>query len=439
MPLGTLDRDPPPFFRQGPSALSKLAVFSALAFFLMVADARFKVMQPLRVGLAAVLYPVQWLAMQPIQLVQGGGQYFSSLRSAQTDKDLALKKLGLQAQRANQVEQLALENQRLRKLLGLRDRLQSGGMAAQVLYDAADPYTRKVVIDRGMTDKVNLGSPVVDEQGVIGQVTRVYPLVSEVTLLTDRDHAIPVLNTRTGARGVAFGDVNPCRRHGVAVHGGQCRCGGRPAHHQWCGWCVSTCCRGAVESGRRVDAVFARIYCVPLGLVAGASHVMVLEPVTAQIAARPVPEPVVATGKRGCQMNAQARRGVAMIMRPGQQLLLPASPLFIWSSLLVAMVINMTQNMGLWGRAWVPDVLAVVLVFWTVHQPLRDWYWCLVCVRAADGRAPGCLAGAACAGLYGLEFLCDHHASAVALVYGTFIGGAGVAAVLPHMRWKQCA
>jgi len=208
MPLGTLDRDPPPFFRQGPSALSKLAVFSALAFFLMVADARFKVMQPLRVGLAAVLYPVQWLAMQPIALVQGGGQYFSSLRSAQTDKDLALKKLGLQAQRANQVEQLALENQRLRKLLGLRDRLQSGGMAAQVLYDAADPYTRKVVIDRGMTDKVNLGSPVVDEQGVIGQVTRVYPLVSEVTLLTDRDHAIPVLNTRTGARGVAFGDTS---------------------------------------------------------------------------------------------------------------------------------------------------------------------------------------------------------------------------------------
>ena len=61
-----------------------------------------------------------------------------------------------------------------------------------------------------------------------------------------------------------------------------------------------------------------------------------------------------------------------MIMRPGQQLLLPASPLFIWSSLVVAMLFNMVQNMGLWGRAaWVPDVLAVVLVFWTVHQPLR--------------------------------------------------------------------
>lgn len=302
MPLGTLDRDPPPFFRQGPSALSKLAVFSALAFFIMVADARFKVMQPLRVGLAAVLYPVQWLAMQPIQLLQGGGQYFSSLRTAQTDKDLALKKLGLQAQRANQVEQLAIENQRLRKLLGLRDRLQSGGMAAQVLYDAADPYTRKVVIDRGMTDKVILGSPVVDEQGVIGQVTRVYPMVSEVTLLTDRDHAIPVLNTRTGARGVAFGDTSS---HADAM---ELRYMAANADVTVGDLLTTSGVDGVYPPGlpvarvekveRRVDAVFARIYCVPLGLVAGASHVLVLEPITAQISARPAPDPVALSGKK---------------------------------------------------------------------------------------------------------------------------------------------
>ncbi|MDE2417160.1 MAG: rod shape-determining protein MreC [Burkholderiales bacterium] len=303
MPLGTLDRDPPPFFRQGQSALSKLAVFSALALFLMVADARFKMMQPLRVGLAAVLYPVQWLALQPIQLVQGGGQYFSSLRSAQTAKEEAFKKLGLLAQRANQVEQLALENERLRKLLGLRERLQSGGMAAQVLYDAADPYTRKVVIDRGLADKVSLGSPVVDEQGVIGQVTRVYPLVSEVTLLTDRDHAIPVLNTRTGARGVAFGDTST---HADAM---ELRFMAANADVTVGDLLTTSGVDGVYPPGlpvariekveRRVDAVFARIYCVPLGLVAGASHVMVLEPVTAQIAPRPVPEPSAASGKKG--------------------------------------------------------------------------------------------------------------------------------------------
>jgi rod shape-determining protein MreD len=59
-------------------------------------------------------------------------------------------------------------------------------------------------------------------------------------------------------------------------------------------------------------------------------------------------------------------------MRQGQQLLLPANPLFIWGTLMGALVLNMLLNMGLWGRAaWVPDVLSLVLVFWTVHQPLR--------------------------------------------------------------------
>ena len=303
MPLGTLDRAPPPFFRQGPSALSKLAVFSALAFFLMVADSRFKVTQPLRVGLAAVLYPVQWVAMQPIALVQGGGQYFSSLHSAQTAKDDAFKKMGLLSQRANQVEQLALENDRLRNLLGLRQRLQSGGTAAQVLYDAADPYTRKVVIDKGMTEKIALGSPVLDEQGVIGQVTRVYPMVSEVTLLTDRDHAIPVLNTRTGARGVAFGDTST---HADAM---ELRFMAANADVLVGDLLTTSGVDGVYPSGlpvarvekveRRVDAVFARIYCVPLGLVAGASHVMVLDPINAQIPERPAPEQPLPNAKKG--------------------------------------------------------------------------------------------------------------------------------------------
>jgi len=61
-----------------------------------------------------------------------------------------------------------------------------------------------------------------------------------------------------------------------------------------------------------------------------------------------------------------------MIMRQGQQLLLPANPFFIWGMLLAALLLNMLQNIGLWGRAaWVPDLLALVLVFWSVHQPLR--------------------------------------------------------------------
>lgn len=303
MPLGTLDGTPPPFFRQGPSALSKLVFFSVLALFLMVADARFHVMQPLRAGLSTALYPLQWLTMRPVVWTQGGAQYFESLKASQASEEAAHRKLGLQSQRANQVEQLTLENTRLRKLLGLRDRVTTSSQAAQVLYDAADPYTRKVIIDRGLLDGVVAGSPVLDETGVLGQVTRVYPMVSEVTLVTDRDQAIPVLNTRTGARGVAFGD--PALRASAL----ELRFMAANADVQAGDLLTTSGVDGVYPPGlpvarvekveRRVDSAFARITCVPLALVSGVGHVMVLKPVAAQVAPRPAVEPPPGPARKG--------------------------------------------------------------------------------------------------------------------------------------------
>ena len=306
MPLGTLDRTPPPFFRQGPSALSKLTVFSALALFLMVADTRYKLTQPVRLAVATALRPAQWLVMQPVMWARGGGQYFESLQSAQSGEDKARRQLGQMSQRANQVEQLALENERLRKLLALRERIATPAQPAQVLYDAADPYTRRIVVDIGLAQGVVAGSPVIDEQGVLGQVTRVYPTVSEVTLITDRDQAIPVLNTRTGVRGIAFGD-------GVANSNAlELRFMAANADVQPGDLLTTSGVDGVYPPGlavarvakvdRRVDSAFARVACAPVGLVAGSAHVMVLAPVTAQIPPRPEPEPASAVApKKGAK------------------------------------------------------------------------------------------------------------------------------------------
>ncbi|OYQ42171.1 rod shape-determining protein MreC [Rhodoferax sp. TH121] len=306
MPLGTLDRDPPPFFRQGPSALSKLAVCSALALFLMVADARFKVMQPLRVVLASALYPVQWLALQPVALVQATATYFTTVASAESAQEEARRKLSLQSLRANQVEQLELENLRLRKLLDLSPRLTAPAKAAQVLYDAADPFTRKVVINKGLMHQLTLGSPVLDEMGVIGQVTRVYPAMSEVTLITDRDHAIPVLNARTGARGVAFGDTST---HADAL---ELRYMAANADVAVGDLLTTSGVDGVYPPGlpvarvekveRQVDAVFARIYCVPLAMVSGTTHVLVLDPLSDQLPARPSAD-ALATSPKGAGLR----------------------------------------------------------------------------------------------------------------------------------------
>jgi rod shape-determining protein MreC len=305
MPLGSLDRPPPHFFRQGTSALSKLFVFSALALFIMVADARFKITQSMRVAIASVLYPVQWMVMRPVLWTQNGARYFESLTAAQEAADAARDKLRLQSQRANEAEQLALENGRLRKLLDLRERVNTPGLAAQVLYDAADPYTRKVVIDKGMLQGVVAGSPVLDELGVLGQVTRVYPSVSEVTLVIDADQAIPVLNTRTGTRAVAFGDP------GVQAGALEVRFMASNADVQAGDLLTTSGVDGVYPPGlpvavvdkveRRVESPFARVFCTPKALVEGALQVMVLQPVGSQVAARPAPEAAPAAVKKGRQ------------------------------------------------------------------------------------------------------------------------------------------
>lgn len=305
MPLGTLDRTPPPFFRQGPSALSKLMFFSALALFLMVADMRFKVTQPIRAALATALYPVQWLALQPVRAVQNSGAYFTALSQAKTSEEDARRKLALQSLRAGQVEQLSLENTRLRKLLELREQKAIDGLAAEVLYDAPDPYTRKVIIDKGQAHGVELASPVVDESGVLGQVTRVHPLVSEVTLVIDRELAIPVLNARTGARSVAYGEP-------TASGGGlELRFMGSNSDVQQGDLLTTSGVDGVYPPGlpvakierieRRAESAFARIYCTPQAQVGAARHVMVIKPVSGQIPPRPAdePGPAPAPAKKG--------------------------------------------------------------------------------------------------------------------------------------------
>lgn len=291
MSLGTIDRSPPPFFRQGPSALSKLLVFGALSLLLMVADARFRITQPIRAALVTVLYPVQWLALQPVQAIKSASDHFIRLNQAESNSEAASRKLALQSLRAGQVEQLTLENNRMRKLLGLREQLDTPVMTAEVLYDAADSYTRKVIIDKGLLQGVDLGSPVLDESGVLGQVTRVNPLVSEVTLVIDPDLSIPVLNVRTGVRSVAFGDP------GNLEGGLELRFMGSNSDVRQGDLLTTSGVDGVYPAGmpvakierieRRPESAFAKIYAVPQALVTGAYHVIVVKPIAGQIPPRP--------------------------------------------------------------------------------------------------------------------------------------------------------
>lgn len=303
MALGTLDRSPPPFFRQGASALSRLLLAGALALFLMVADSRFQITGPVRTVISAVVYPLQWALQQPVRLSRDLYQAVRDLRYARDLAAHSQELLRQQTPRVLRYEQLALENEQLRRLLDLRPRLSTASQAAQVLYDAADPYVHRVVIDRGLVHGVRAGSPVVDDSGLLGQVTRVHATLAEVTLVIDAAQATPIVNTRTGVRGVVFGEPD--------LHGGQLelRYMSVDADVQASDLLVTSGVDGVYPAGlpvarvshveRRPAAAFARIFCEPQARVDGASQVLVLEPLAQQLPPRPTPEAGPGTKRKG--------------------------------------------------------------------------------------------------------------------------------------------
>ena len=305
MPLGTLDRSPPPFFRQGYSALTKLIFFTALAVFMMVADARFTVVAPLRSAIAAGMAPVQRSLLVPVDIVLGGNEYLQGLTRALANEDAARRQLATQAELALSAERLAYENRQLRALLELKPGLSVRSVAAEVMYEAADPFSRKFYVDRGLAQGVMAGAPVITEGGVIGQITRVYPLSSEVTLLTDRDAAIPLLNTRTQLRAAAFGGAaqgsalelrfvtaNTDIKVGDVLHTSGVDGVYPPG--------LPVARVALVE--RQADGGFTRVELAPLASVDRVRHVLVLEPLKAQLPPPPAAEaasaPLKAKAKR---------------------------------------------------------------------------------------------------------------------------------------------
>lgn len=288
--LGTLDRTPPPFFRQGPSALTKLTFCSALAIFLMVADTRLKLTQPVRTLVATVLHPVERVLRVPVDAWNGTADYLMGLQNALTGQAEARATLARQAERAARVEQLMAENKRLRELMELRPAMTVRSQPAEVLYEASDPFSRKVVIDRGTTQGIALASPVINEAGVLGQVTRVYPLSSEVTLLTDKDAAIPVLNSRNQLRSAAFGTAGAGMELRFMASNADIQVGDVLHTSGVDGIYPPGLPVAQVKSvDRKVDTGFAKVVLAPLALPDGVRHVLVLEPLSAQLPPRPEP------------------------------------------------------------------------------------------------------------------------------------------------------
>jgi rod shape-determining protein MreC len=156
-----------------------------------------------------MLYPLQRALLWPRDALGQAGRYVTTVSSLTRENERLRQSALEHAPLLLQDAQLRLENAHLRQLQDLRERTSAKTQIVQVLYEPRDHFTRKLVIDHGSADGVRAGNPVIDELGVVGQVTRVFPMVSEVTVLTERDQSIPVEVVRNALRCIAFGGSEP--------------------------------------------------------------------------------------------------------------------------------------------------------------------------------------------------------------------------------------
>ena len=296
-----MDYGPPPLFNQGVSARARLAFFSFLAIALIIIDSRVRMLETVRVGLGVVLYPVQRALLVPSRVADTVADYFTSVTSLTRENEQLKRKQFETSQSLQQARELAVENERLRKLLGARERLANAAVLADVLYESRDRFARKLVINVGINDGVRAGSPVIDDAGVVGQITRAFNETSEVTLLTDKDQSIPVQILRNGLRGVAFGGAEPgtldlrfMAANADVVNGDVATTSGIDGVYP-SGLMVATV--GRVE--RAAKDQFARIVMSPVGGIESNKHLLVLLVEPAKLVAPPAA--AVAAPRKGAR------------------------------------------------------------------------------------------------------------------------------------------
>lgn len=286
------------FFNRGPSPAVRLVFFATFSLLLMFIDVRYRYLESTRSALSVLVSPLQQLATMPGALLQSAQEFFVTQRSL-VDKNNALRQQHEQdGAQLLQLQAIREENGQLRKLLELPQRAQYTALAAEIVYTERDVFRRKLLISKGADANVRIGQVVMDDRGIVGQITRVYPWLSEVTLITEKDHAVPVQVLRNGLRTIVFGsgDTSHLSLRYIPVS----------SDIQNGDLLVTSGIDGVYPPGipvARIERIerdpaypFARVFCLPLAGVDNYRHLLVLSGIIAP-PEKPAEEP--ATGKDG--------------------------------------------------------------------------------------------------------------------------------------------
>jgi rod shape-determining protein MreC len=198
----------PAFFVRGASAFSRMVFFCALSISIMAIDARLNYLSQVRQAFIATLHPLEVIANAPGEWYRDIKKYFSA-HNQLVQENYILKQQAFEHQVTLQrLSTIQAENEHLRSLLNGNIPIQPKATLGEISHMGRDPFTHIVVVNRGNQHNIKAGQAVVDSKGVIGQVTRVYPFTSEVTLITDKELSIPIQIERNQLRAIAFGEGN---------------------------------------------------------------------------------------------------------------------------------------------------------------------------------------------------------------------------------------
>ena len=281
-----------PLFVREMGLPARFSLYVLVCLFLLALDARYATLSGLRVGLNALIHPTQIALAQPWGWLQSVGRFFIghgelAAENTRLKKEHELLSVGLSDRAA-----IAAENTQLRALLALPPRPGFTMLAGEIIETVPDPFARKVIINRGSSHGIAAGWPVVDAAGLVGQVTRIYPLTAEVTLLTDRDQGAPAQNLRNGLRIIVSGQGsdNLLEVRFLDMH----------ADLQPGDLLYTSGIDGVYPAGVPVARVlktepprhtpFARALCQPLGGVGRYRHMAVLVPMQKTPVTAPVPK-----------------------------------------------------------------------------------------------------------------------------------------------------
>lgn len=198
----------PQFFRHGPGPFARLFVFALLSCLLIAGDVRFKYFPQLRQAIGVIIFPLQKIAYIPANIHDQVEEFIASFYLLEENIKLRLLYLENREQLLK-LYSLEAENIHLRQLLGavqkIETKTRTKTVLAEILYTPRDPFNHKITLNKGSQHHIQLGQAVIDDKGIVGQITQLYPWSSEVTLLTDRDHSVPVQVVRNSLRSVVSG------------------------------------------------------------------------------------------------------------------------------------------------------------------------------------------------------------------------------------------